>query len=120
MKAFLIESEELIPAATLALREGDLERFGELADRSQRNAEVNLGNQIPETTRMQRLARELGAKAAASFGAGFGGSVWALVPVGDAESFATAWLERYVAEFPEVKDRASTLITRPGASARRL
>ena len=120
LKAFLIESEELIPAATVALREGDLERFGELADRSQRNAEVNLGNQIPETTRMQRLARELGAKAAASFGAGFGGSVWALVPVGDAESFATAWLERYVAEFPEVKDRASTLITRPGASARRL
>lgn len=120
LKAFLIESEELIPAATVALREGDLDRFGELADRSQHNAEVNLGNQIPETIRMQQLARELGAKAAASFGAGFGGSVWALVPVDEADAFAATWLERYVAEFPEVAERASTLVTRPGAPARRL
>ncbi|MDO5066805.1 MAG: galactokinase family protein [Propionibacteriaceae bacterium] len=120
LRAFLTESEELIPAAVAALSEGDLDRFGELAERSQHNAEVNLGNQIPETMRMQRLARELGAKAAASFGAGFGGSVWALVPVEEADVFATTWLERYVAEFPKLKDRASTLVTRPGAPARRL
>lgn len=120
LKAFITESEELIPAATAALHDGDLDRFGELAERSQRNAETNLGNQVPETVRMQRLARELGAKAAASFGAGFGGSVWALVPVSEADAFAPAWLERYVAEFPEVKDRASTLVTRPGGPARRL
>lgn len=120
LRAFLTESEELIPAAVAALGDGDLDRFGELADRSQHNAEVNLGNQVPETIRLQQLARELGAKAAASFGAGFGGSVWALVPLDEADAFATAWLERYIAEFPQLKDRASTLVTRPGAPARRL
>lgn len=58
--------------------------------------------------------------AAAGFGAGFGGSVWALVPAVDADAFAALWLERYLAEFPAVADTASTLVTRPGGPARRL
>lgn len=120
LTAFLTESEELIPAAVTALGDGDLDAFGRLAERSQRNARDNLGNQVPETTRMQALASDLGARAASSFGAGFGGSVWALVPTADAAGFATAWLERYVAEFPGVAERATTLITRPGGPARRL
>lgn len=69
---------------------------------------------------MQALARDLGVQAASSFGAGFGGSVWALVPTADADGFATAWLERYSAEFPEAAERATALITRPGAPAHRL
>lgn len=120
LRAFLTESEELIPAAVDALAVGDLDAFGELAERSQRNARDNLGNQVPETIRMQALARDLGARAASSFGAGFGGSVWALVPSADADGFAAAWGERYVAEFPGIAERASTLITRPGGPARRL
>lgn len=117
--AFLTESELLIPAATSALRDGELAMFGELADQSQRSAAVELGNQIPETTRLQELARELGAIGAAGFGAGFGGSVWALVPRSGAESFAADWLERYLREFPN-SDQATTLFTRPGPSAHRL
>ncbi len=120
LRAFLTESEELIPAAMTALRDGDLARFGELANRSQQNAETHLGNQIPETSRMQAIAADLGAIGASSFGAGFGGSVWALVPRTAADDFAKAWLDRYVAEFPETAERASTLVTRPGAPARRL
>lgn len=120
LRAFLTESEELIPAATAALAAGDLEAFGRLADRSQHNAAVDLGNQIPETNRLQALARELGADASASFGAGFGGSVWALVPTSGADVFAADWLERYVAEFPDVTGRATTLVTRPGGPARLL
>ena len=38
-----------------------------------------LGNQVPETIALARAARAHGAFAACSFGAGFGGSVWALV-----------------------------------------
>lgn len=120
LRAFLTESEELIPAATKALAAGDLDTFGRLADRSQANADADLGNQILETNRLQALARELGADAAAGFGAGFGGSVWALTRTGDAESFATDWLARYVSEFPEVNGRATTLVTRPGGPARHL
>ena len=120
LRAFLAESEELIPAAITALGDGDLDTLGRLADRSQRNARDNLGNQVPETIRMQALARDLGAQAASSFGAGFGGSVWALAPTTEADDFATAWLERYSAEFPEVAERATTLVTRPGGPAHRL
>ncbi len=120
LRAFLTESEELIPAATAALRNGNVETFGRLAQRSQRNAEINLGNQIPQTSRMQALACELGATGAASFGAGFGGSVWALVETAQAEDFAASWLATYTSEFPDTRQRATTLVTRPGHPARRL
>lgn len=120
LRAFLTESEEIIPSATAALEVGDLVTFGGLSDLSQRNADQQLGNQLPETNRLQELARELGADGATSFGAGFGGSVWALTQSDDAEAFSSEWLGRYTREFPEVKDRASVLVTRPGGPARRL
>ncbi|MBB1483852.1 galactokinase [Tessaracoccus sp. MC1865] len=120
LTAFVTESEVAIPQALKALQAGDLEAFGRAADLSQRNADEQLGNQIPETNRLQRLARELGAAASAGFGAGFGGSVWALVKTDEAEAFADRWLAAYVAEYPEVAETASTIVTRPGGPARRL
>lgn len=120
LRAFLTESEEIIPSATAALAVGDLVTFAGLSDLSQRNADQQLGNQLPETNRLQGLARELGAHGSTSFGAGFGGSVWALTQSADAEAFSSEWLGRYTREFPEVKDRASVLVTRPGGPARRL
>ena len=89
------------------------------AELSHRTADQALGNQIPETNRLQSLARELGAPAASGFGAGFGGSVWALVPTVDADAFAASWLERYLAEYPGLAGAASTLVTRPGRPAHR-
>ena len=61
---------------------------------SQREADELLGNQIPETILMAKLARDNGAFASSSFGAGFGGSVWALVPAGEAAAFGERWIER--------------------------
>lgn len=119
LAAFLTESELLIPAATSALRDGEFAMFGELADQSQRSAAAQLGNQIPETNRLQALARELGALGSASFGAGFGGSVWALIPTAGADSFAADWLERYRREFPAA-EQATVLLTRPGPPAHAL
>lgn len=120
LTAFVTESEVAIPRAIDALERGDIKGFGEAAELSHRNADEALGNQIDETNRLQWLARELGAPAAAGFGAGFGGSVWALVETAEAESFADRWLAAYVAEFPAVEGRASTIVTRPGGPARRL
>lgn len=118
---FLAESEQIIPAASEALAAGDLVAFGQAVDRSQLAAETLLGNQVPETIGAARIARaDLAALASCSFGAGFGGSVWAAVPRSEAESFASAWLARYAERFPEAACRATTLITRPGPSARRL
>lgn len=120
LNAFVTESEVLIPRAVDALQAGDYEAFGVIADLSQRNAAEQLGNQVSETNRLQALARALGATASAAFGAGFGGSVWALVRTAEAEEFAERWLAAYVAEFPAVASRASTLVARPGGPARRL
>jgi galactokinase len=112
---FLAESEQIIPAATDALEAGDLTAFGDAVDESQRVAETLLGNQVPETIALARIARaDLSAVAACSFGAGFGGSVWAAAPSADAEDFAAEWLRRYAVEFPEVASRATTMVTRPG------
>ena len=76
---FVLESRTIVPGAGDALRDGDLGRFGALVDRSQQAVEEWLGNQVPETVCLAREARRLGGAAASAFGAGFGGSVWALV-----------------------------------------
>lgn len=117
---FLRESEEIIPAAAGALGRGDLEAFGDLVDDSQRLAERGLANQTPETIGLQSLARRMGARAASAFGAGFGGSVWAMVPRADADEFARAWLDAYEGAFPAYGGAATWLVTRPGAPAHRV
>ena len=111
---FVLESEEIIPAAGDALSRGDLRSFGELVDRSQHAAELWLGNQIPETMGLARAARQLGAHAASSFGAGFGGSVWSLVSRADASQFRDAWKKRYQELFPEAAAHSQLFVTAPG------
>lgn len=118
LTAFVTE-RRAIADAVVALQKGDIEGFGRAAELSHRTADQALGNQIPETNRLQALALELGAPAASGFGAGFGGSVWALVPTVDADAFAASWLERYLAEYPGLAGAASTLVTRPGRPAHR-
>src|SRR5699024_3896793 len=113
------ESGRIIPAASEALEQEDLEGFGALADQSQRGAETGLCNQVDETIALQRIARELGAHAASAVGAGFGGSVCALVPEQAAGAFAARWAapDRRV---PPAAVPVRTLVTRPGASAHRV
>jgi galactokinase len=111
---------EIMEAAGEALRRNDLQALGELVDRSQANAERWLHNQVPETISLARQARELGAMAASAFGAGFGGSVYALVRSGDAEEFAARWRGRYVAAFPSRSAACAFFVTRAGRGARRM
>lgn len=120
LDAFITESEVVIPRAMAAFEARDLSALGDAADLSHRNADAALGNQIAETNRLQALARELGAHAATGFGAGFGGSVWALIETDKADGFAERWLAAYQAEFPAHRARASVLVTRPGPAAHRL
>lgn len=95
LQHFVVENERLVPAAAAALASADVSAFGEIVDESQHAAEALLGNQVPETIALARAARALGARAASSFGAGFGGSVWALVQEGDAPHFAKRWRAEY-------------------------
>lgn len=95
LQHFVVENERLVPAAIAALTAEDTAAFGEIVEASQRAAEDLLGNQVPETIALARSARELGAIAASSFGAGFGGSVWALVHAADATRFTEQWRAEY-------------------------
>jgi galactokinase len=114
---FIEESERLVPAAALSLAEQDYAAFGTLADRSQALAERSLGNQITETIALARSARRHGAIAASAFGAGFGGSVWALVAAGDASTFVDRWAASYQQAFPDAATQSKFFLTRPGPAA---
>lgn len=117
---FVRESEGIVPAAAAALDAGRIEEFGLLVDESQRRAEQLLGTQIPETVELARSARDLGAAAASAFGAGYGGSVWALVEENAVEEFLARWRDRYSRAFPEPAVRSSFLASGSGIGARRV
>ena len=112
---FLRESGTHVPGAADALRAGDLRALGDLAARSQALAETGLENQVPETIHLAASATRLGAAAASAFGAGFGGSVWALARTDDADALARRWADDYAGAFP---NRAGAFFTtRPAPPA---
>jgi galactokinase len=100
--------------------DGQVERLGNFVDESQRGAEDLLGNQTEQTAFLQRVARELDAAAASAFGAGFGGSVWALVWAETAPAFLKNWAEVYRREMPEHAAKAAYFLTMPGRAACRV
>lgn len=114
---FFEETFVLVPSAADALDRGDIAAFGALVDRSQAGAERALENQIAETVHLQRYARDLGADAASAFGAGFGGSVWAMIRTEDADKFAARWREKYLRTHPSASQRALFFVTRPSPPA---
>ena len=111
-----VESTEIIPGVTKALIAGDMAKVGVLVDRSQEGATRCLGNQVPETIALAESARKLGAVAASAFGAGFGGSVWALLKADRAEDFRIRWAEEYRLKFPEAANRSEFFLTCAGPS----
>ena len=116
---FSRESTEIVPGAAEALASRDLHRFCLLVERSQQAAESLLGNQVPETIALVRSARALGAIAASAFGAGFGGSVWAMVPASDVACFESHWASWYRDLFPGA-EKSCFFSTHPGPGALRL
>ncbi len=113
---FLGENEQIIPAACAALAQGDLGRFGSLVDKSQELAEEFLQNQVPQTIYLVRAARQCGAAAASAFGAGFGGSVWALVKAAAADEFLAAWADAYRRTYPAEVSRSSFFLSGAGTA----
>ncbi len=90
-----------VSEAARAMAAGDAAAIDALSTESQADAEALLGNQVPETVALAASARAAGAFAASSFGAGFGGSVWALVPADEVERFGPAWVGHYQARHPQ-------------------
>ncbi len=111
-----IAEDGRVPEALRAFRAADAHAIGLLARASQSDAETLLQNQTPETSDLAALAIDCGAFAASSFGAGFGGSVWALVPADEAESFGERWLGKYRRRHAAGRP-PSWFVARPGPGA---
>ena len=96
---FFAESEQLVAAVAQALENSDWASLGTAVARSQELTTTHLQNQVDETVFLAKAGVECGALAASAFGAGFGGSVWAIVKTDELGTFIPAWQEKY-ALFP--------------------
>jgi len=114
---FFAESARIVPEAGAALQEMNWQAFGQLVDESQALAEQKLGNQIPQTIELARAARSMGATAASAFGAGFGGSVWAMTSADEATDFLSRWQEHYRRTFPVDSAAGAFFISGAGPAA---
>ncbi len=117
LEQFRSECMEIIPGAVTAVARRHPGALGAVVARSHELAVTVLENQIAETIALVRLAREERAIAASPFGAGFGGSVWALVERDRADAFRDRWLARYRAAHPDRADGASAFVSRPSRGA---
>jgi len=97
-----VREDARVPMALDAFRRADLATLGALAADSQEDAARLLGNQVVETIALVREAIGAGALAASSFGAGFGGSAWAVVAASEAERFGAAWTDSQRVMFPQL------------------
>lgn len=111
------EVNHVLPEAMRAVAASDWNTFGKVTAESQSMAADWLHNQIPETNTLATCAVDLGAFGASSFGAGFGGAVWALVPTPAAESFARDWKAAYAEHFPHRAQDMVILGDQPGIPA---
>ena len=102
-----------MPDACRAFLDADPQVVGRLAFASQQDADALLGNQTEETRTLASLAIQAGAFAATSFGAGFGGSVWALAHRDDAHEVGDRWLRLYRGACPERAAAACSFVATP-------
>jgi len=115
---FRAETERFVPEALAAFSAADASALGVLAVASQQGAEVVLRNQIPETMFLARAAMAAGAHAASAFGAGFGGAVWAVADLSEADAVIAHWQASYAAAFPAQVARGQFLAVRPVGGVR--
>ncbi|HEY4100741.1 MAG TPA: galactokinase family protein [Gemmatimonadales bacterium] len=117
LRQFCDESMTIIPAVAGHLRRGDVLAIGSLVARSFDLARTTLRNQVAETDFLTRAATEAGAVAGSPFGAGFGGSVWALFPVDAANHGIQRWRAAYLERFPTRRLHADFFVSPPGPPA---
>ena len=114
---FYLEDQEFIPKATKALGSQDYEELARVTNLSHEASKTYLWNIAPEIEFLQKEALRLGALAASGFGAGFGGSAYALVQVEDAQEFAERIGDLYRRRFPRYVKKAKFFRAYPSTGA---
>jgi galactokinase len=114
--AHFIAEDARVPRALAAIAAADEAGLRALSRGTQHDADALLRNQIPETNALAALAHDAGALAASSFGAGFGGSVWAMVHADDAAAVVQRWQAMYLEQHAPPKP-VTAFIARPAPAA---
>jgi galactokinase len=115
LRHFVAETTR-VDEAIEAVRAADTAAVGAIAAASQEDADRWLNNQVAETRELAALAVRHGAFASSSFGAGFGGSVWALAHREAAEDVSARWRQAYLDAAPRAGD-VEWFVTRPSPGA---
>ncbi|RKX97558.1 MAG: hypothetical protein DRP54_08975, partial [Spirochaetes bacterium] len=84
----------------------DAEEYGKIINLSHDLSRDYLENIVPEIDFLKGSAFGLGAMGATGFGAGFGGSCYALIEKSRAEKFIDEWQDVYLKKYPEYSDIA--------------
>jgi galactokinase len=113
VRQFILEDRTHVPGAIEALKSHDLGRFGKLLSDSHRASKKDLWNIVPEIDYLAESACELGAAGASGFGAGFGGSIFAVTTADRAETLIEAWRARYQVRFPDRAKESDFFIAQP-------
>lgn len=114
---FVAEMAEIIPQTIETIRGRETDQLGRLIDRSHQLSKSHLYNIVAEVDCLQQLARERGAIAASGFGAGFGGSVYAIVEREGADEFLRQWRAAYEEQYPALAGKLASFVARPAGPA---
>jgi len=118
VRQFLLEERETTPRAFQGLVWRNLEAFGNAVSASHRASRRLLWNIAPEVDFLQKTALKLGAAGASGFGAGFGGSIFAVTRTGNAEEFASTWRQEYVKRYPKREKESAFFLAKPSPGIR--
>ncbi len=97
---------DIIEKAVESMKEGDIAGYGKLINESHELSKRYLGNIVQEVDFLQHSANRLGAYGATGFGAGFGGSCYAIVRKSESSDFIQQWEKEYLKKFPQYRKRA--------------
>ena len=97
---------EIISRAVRCMKDGDIKGYGKLINESHELSKRYLGNIVPEVDFLQQTANRLCAYGATGFGAGFGGSCYAVVGRSESKDFIHRWEEEYLRAFPQYRKKA--------------
>jgi galactokinase len=120
VRQFITETDNIAGSLAGAVSVGNVELIKQLSGLSHSLGEGALGNLVEATKWLPRRALQLDAHGSSAFGAGFGGSVWAIVDRDYAPQFLTKWSQDYKEAFPQHSQDAYFFIMRPGPSACRI
>jgi len=114
---FFYESEYIVPELADAFAKDDRKKIGAFLEDSHERTVNELLNTIPETAWLPREAISLGAIGATAFGAGFGGSCYAVVERSESAAFLKKWSDSYHKKFPKWVKTSSFFECVPGPGA---